>query len=71
MNRFSQVFVLTTFIASAGTALAGNHDPAAIIRLLGDAKLTLVEGVALAEKTYGPAISAKYEVGDDGKLGVE
>ena len=47
---------------------AGNHDPAAITPLLKDAKISLLDGIDLAEKVSGPATSAKFEVSDDGKL---
>ena len=49
-------------------ASAGNHDPQAIIPLLKDAKMTLLEGIVYAENLSGPATSAKFEVGDQNQL---
>ena len=51
-----------------GQAFAGNHDPKAIVSLLKDSKISLLQGIDQAEKTSGPTTSAKFEVGDDGKL---
>jgi hypothetical protein len=48
-------------------AFAGNHDPQAIAKLLASAKLTLLQGIEAAEKT-GAVTSAKFEIGNDGKL---
>ena len=47
---------------------AGGHDPRAILALLKASKVSLLQGIDLAEKLSGPATSAKFEVGDDGKL---
>lgn len=49
-------------------AFAGNHDPAAIAKLLKGATITLLAGIDQAEKASGPATSAKFEISDSGKL---
>jgi hypothetical protein len=50
------------------SAFAGDHDPKHIIPLLGEAKMSLLEGIEFAEKVSGVATSAKFEIADDGKL---
>jgi hypothetical protein len=52
----------------AGTSYGGGHDPKAIAVLLKDSKISLLEGIEQAEKTSGPATSAKFETTSDGKL---
>jgi hypothetical protein len=52
----------------AGTSFAGGHDPKVILSLLKDSKVSLLQGIEQAEKTSGPATSAKFETTDDGKL---
>lgn len=53
---------------ASGTGFAANHDPLAIIPLLANSRLSLIDGIKLAEQSHGPAISAKFEIADDGKL---
>jgi hypothetical protein len=65
MNSISAGLFLSCFSL---TALAGNHDPKAIVPLLANSKLTLIQGIKIAEQNSGPAVSAKFEVGDDGAL---
>ena len=54
-------------IAGSSGAFAGDHNPAAIIPLLKDSKMTLLQGIDYAERLSGVATSAKFEV-EDGKL---
>jgi hypothetical protein len=61
-----QIIIVLATMLSLQT-FAGNHDPKAIIPLLEDAKISLKDGIAYAEKISGPATSAKFEV-EDGKL---
>ncbi len=68
MQRFVKVLSLVVGTSTFGSAFAANHDPAVIIPLLSTSKLSLVEGIRLAEAERGPATSAKFEVADDGKL---
>ena len=60
--------VMFFVIAICGQAFGAGHDPKVIIPLLKTSKISLLQGIAYAEKTSGPATSAKFEVGDDGKL---
>jgi hypothetical protein len=46
---------------------AADHDPKSIITLLKDSKMSLLEGIDYAERSSGPATSAKFEV-DGGRL---
>ncbi len=62
------LIVSTISLLAGSSSFAGNHDPKVIIPLLKDAKITLLQGIDQAEKLSGPATSAKFEVGDDGKL---
>jgi hypothetical protein len=57
-----------TLTLMAMTSFAGNHDPRAIANLLKASPVSLLQGIALAEKLSGPVTSAKFEIGDDGKL---
>jgi hypothetical protein len=66
MKKLITVLMLTMTIG-ASQVLAGDHDPKVIIPLLKDAKITLLDGIDYAEKSSGPATSAKFEV-SDGKL---
>lgn len=66
MLNLKKTFALVAFIATL--SFAGNHDPAAIISLMPGAKISLIKGIELAEAASGVAVSAKFEVGDDGKL---
>ena len=50
------------FMFGAGPVSAGDHNPKSIIPLLKDSKASLIEAINYAEKTSGPATSAKYEV---------
>lgn len=62
------LFTVTFVLLTVTSVFAGNHDPAAIIPLLKDAKISLLDGISLAEKVSGPVTSAKFEVSDGGKL---
>jgi hypothetical protein len=68
MKALVNTLVATSLLFGAGAAVAANHDPKVIIPLLSASKLSLVEGIELAQKTHGPATSAKFEVNDAGKL---
>lgn len=60
--------LLATVLAfSFSPAFAADHDPKAIISLLKDSKVSLLEAVNYAEKSSGATTSAKFEV-EDGKL---
>jgi hypothetical protein len=63
-NKFLTIALV---LLSTASALAGSHDPNDIIPLLKGAKITLLEGIKLAEKLSGPATSAKFEA-EDGNL---
>ena len=64
-----KTIILTALtILSAFKSYAGGHDPRAIIDLMKNSNFSLLQGISLAEKTSGPATSAKFEIGDDGKL---
>lgn len=60
--------VLSLVVLASLNSYAGGHDPAAILALMKNTKISLIQGIELAEKTSGPVTSAKFEVGDDGKL---
>lgn len=66
MKKLVLVVALSLGIGFA-SAYAADHDPKSIIPLLKDAKMSLLEGIEYAEKSSGPATSAKFEV-DGGKL---
>lgn len=55
------------FIFQLTSAFGASHDPEKIIALMPQSKYTLIEGIELAEKVSGIAVSAKFEV-DNGKL---
>lgn len=59
---------LVASLAMQSLAHAASHDPTAIAALMPSSKLSLVEGIKLAETSHGPATSAKFEVNDEGKL---
>jgi hypothetical protein len=63
-----RILILIVGIFSCLNAFGGGHDPKAIAILLKDAKISLVDGIDQAERSSGPATSAKFEIGDDGKL---
>jgi hypothetical protein len=52
---------------NASPASPTRDDPADVAKLLGDAKVSFLDGILQAERGNGPAISAKFEV-DEGKL---
>lgn len=54
-------------LTAAQSAFSANHDPQAIAALLPQSTISLLNGIALAERTSGVATSAKYEV-DGSKL---
>lgn len=68
MKSFAKTLVAIFLFFGAGAVVAANHDPKVIIPLLSASKLSLVEGIELAQKSHGPATSAKFEVNDEGKL---
>jgi hypothetical protein len=68
MMHLKRIFGLAALVTVSAQAFAGNHDPAAIIALMPGAKISLLEGIERAEAASGVAVSAKFEVGDDGKL---
>ncbi|MGZ3652831.1 MAG: hypothetical protein ACXVB9_21815 [Bdellovibrionota bacterium] len=50
------------------TGLTAKADDAQVISTLSTAKISLIDGIRQAEKSSGPVTSAKFEIGDDGKL---
>jgi len=61
--------VLGTLIGSALAAGAPSRTPdAKAVPMLGQAKITLVDGIKQVEAKYGPAIEAKFELDDSGAL---
>ena len=57
-----QVLMGLILRASFSRSFAGDHDPKSIIPLLKTSKVSLLDGIAFAEKTSGVVTSAKYEV---------
>ena len=57
-----QVLMGLILLASFSRSFAGDHDPKSIIPLLKTSKVSLLDGIAFAEKTSGVVTSAKYEV---------
>ncbi|MBI3555343.1 MAG: hypothetical protein HY074_03645 [Deltaproteobacteria bacterium] len=61
------MFTVIFALLSTCPTFAGSHNPNDIIPLLKNSTISLLDGIALAEKTSGPATSAKFEE-SDGKL---
>ncbi|MGH6894340.1 MAG: hypothetical protein ACREEP_18995 [Dongiaceae bacterium] len=59
---------IPTAIAATVMALNANADDAEVIANLKNSKISLLEDIGQAEKTSGPALSAKFEMDDDNKL---
>lgn len=55
-------------VLSSQLAMAGEHAPEKIIPLMKGAKISLMDGIVLAEKSGAVATSAKFEISDSGKL---
>jgi uncharacterized membrane protein YkoI len=64
MKKLFSSLVLLASVSS----FAGGHDPKVILPLLKESKISLLEGIDLAEKTSGVVTSAKFETNDEGKL---
>ena len=62
--------ILVTLVAalSCQIATAGDHAPEKIIPMLKGAKISLLDGITLAEKSGAVATSAKFEINDSGTL---
>ena len=68
MRSLAKTLVAVSLLFGASAAVAANHDPKVIIPMLSASKLSLVQGIELAQQAHGPATSAKFEVNDEGKL---
>jgi hypothetical protein len=63
-----KMLLVQIIVLGSLSGFAGGNDPTAIMSQMKNAKISLVQGIELAEKTSGVVTSAKYEIGDDGKL---
>jgi hypothetical protein len=61
------LLIIVSMVLNCSLGLAADHDPKVIIPMLKDAKISLLQGIEMAERAGVPVTSAKYEV-DNGKL---
>jgi hypothetical protein len=60
--------LIMTALVFAGIQAHASADDAQVIAKLKDSKISLLDGIAQAEKTSGPVTSAKFEMDDGGNL---
>lgn len=68
MRTRSELLALVTCLTLTGTARANEQDSGALLQALPKAKLALADGIKQAAQAPAAAISAKFEMDDNGKL---
>jgi hypothetical protein len=60
--KLKMMMLICTLALTQAMAWGADHDPRAIAALLGNSKLSLLEGISYAEQTSGVTTSAKFEI---------